>query len=139
MTPTSIEPASQAPSSGEQDPATREVTGLLGFTGTQTGSFVVRTSKQMASIMAAKMMMMEPEEMTDFGEVADAFGEIVNMISGGFKNAWVEGGNQMELAVPHVVENGNISQQSASPDSVHSGVRMQFDEAAVEIDVHFEG
>ena len=74
-----------------------EVAGLLGFTGTRSGSFVVLTSRTLATTMAAKMLMMEPEEMTHFDEVADAFGEVVNMISGSFKNAWVAAGNLMEL------------------------------------------
>ena len=86
-----------------------EVAGLLGFTGTRSGSFVVLTSRTLATTMAAKMLMMEPEEMTDFDEVADAFGEVVNMISGSFKNAWVAAGNLMELSVPNVVENGRIT------------------------------
>ena len=34
------------------------------------------------------------------GEAADGFGELVNMLSGNFKNAWVADGNQMAGQVP---------------------------------------
>lgn len=115
-----------------------EVAGLLGFTGTRSGSFVVQTSRTLATTMAAKMLMMEPEEMTDFDEVADAFGEVVNMISGSFKNAWVAAGNHMELSVPNVVEDGRITLGSQSVDQLRSGVRLRIDDHVVDIGVHFE-
>ena len=96
MTPSSVEPRAEDSSVFNDD-----VVGLLGFTGTRSGTFVVRTTDQLASTMAAKMLMMEPGEIEGFEEVADAFGEIVNMLSGSFKNEWVANGNQMDLSVPH--------------------------------------
>ena len=96
------------------------------------------TSAAMAKLMAAKMLMMEPEEISDQEEVADAFGEIVNMLGGNFKNAWVETGNQMELCVPNVVFNGRVRVNSDAANCLRSCVRVQLDDEVVDIGVHFE-
>ena len=132
MTPTSVEAVPEETSS-----FSAEVIGMLGFTGTRAGTFVVRSSEQLARAMAAKMLMMEPEELGDFAEVADAFGEIVNMLTGNFKNAWVALGNQMELSVPNVIHNGSVSVNSDSHE-LRACVRVQLDEQFVDIGVHFE-
>ena len=133
MTPSSVEPRAED-SAVFHD----EVIGLLGFTGTRSGTFVVRTTGQLARTMAAKMLMMEPEEIAGFEEVADAFGEIVNMLSGSFKNEWVANGNQMDLSVPHVVREGNVNINSDNSSGVRSGIRVLIDDTHVDIGVHFE-
>ena len=46
--------------------------------------------------------MVQVEELTDNAEIADGFGEVANMIAGNFKNAWVEDGKTMDLAIPSV-------------------------------------
>ncbi|MBL8752584.1 MAG: chemotaxis protein CheX [Planctomycetes bacterium] len=114
------------------------VIGLLGFTGTRSGTFVVRTHEQLARTIAAKMLMMEPSELGSFGEAVDAFGEVVNMLAGNFKNAWVAEGNQMDLSVPNVIHNGEVSVQSAGDGCLRSRVRVQLDGGALDIGVHFE-
>lgn len=133
MTPSSVEPRAEDSSVFKDD-----VVGLLGFTGTRSGTFVVRTTDQLACTMAAKMLMMEPGEIEGFEEVADAFGEIVNMLSGSFKNEWVANGNQMDLSVPHVVRGGNVKMNSDNGNSVRSGIRVLIDGTHVDIGVHFE-
>lgn len=133
MTPTSMEPVAH-----EHSHINDPVIGLLGFTGTKSGTFVVRTSEALARQMAANMLMMTPEELTDFAEVEDAFGEVVNMMSGGFKNEWVASGNQMELSCPNVIHNGSVTINSEDAASVRSGVRATIDGDVVDIGVHFE-
>jgi CheY-specific phosphatase CheX len=134
LTPSSMEPLTEHTSTFSD-----QVIGLLGFTGTESGTFVVRTSEQMASIMAAKMLMMEPEELSGFDEVADAFGEIVNMLSGSFKNDWVANGNQMELSVPNVIQHGKVNINRENIPGVRSGIRLQLDDQFVDIGIHFQG
>ncbi|MFN3243454.1 MAG: chemotaxis protein CheX [Planctomycetota bacterium] len=133
MTPSSVEPLAEDTSIFHD-----QVVGLLGFTGTRSGTFVVRTSDDLARTMAAKMLMMEPGDLDDFEEVADAFGEIVNMLSGSFKNEWVANGNQMDLSVPHVVRHGNVNINSDAVSGVRSGIRVQIEDMHVDIGVHFE-
>ncbi|MFT7534170.1 MAG: chemotaxis protein CheX [Hyphomicrobiaceae bacterium] len=134
LTPKSIEPIPEKSSTFDD-----EVIGLLGFTGTKSGTFAIRTSESLASLMAAKMMMMETSEISGFDEVADAFGEIVNMLSGSFKNDWVATGNQMELSVPHVIRKGSVNISSDNATGFRSGIRVQLDEHFVDIGVHFKG
>jgi len=133
MTPSSVEPRAE-----ETSTFFDEVIGLLGFTGTRSGTFVLRTNEKLARTMAAKMLMMEPEDLESFDEVADAFGEIVNMLSGSFKNEWVANGNQMDLSVPHVIREGSVNINSDNVSGVRSGIRVQIDDTYVDIGVHFE-
>ncbi|MCB9877685.1 MAG: chemotaxis protein CheX [Planctomycetes bacterium] len=132
MTPTSVEAVPEETSS-----FSAEVIGMLGFTGTRAGTFVVRSTEQLARMMAARMLMMEPEELGDFAEVSDAFGEIVNMLTGNFKNSWVALGNQMELSVPNVIHHGSVSVNSDSRE-LRACVRVQVEGHSVDIGVHFE-
>ncbi len=79
-----------------------EVIATLGFTGTSSGLVAISADTASTKQICANMLFMEPEELTDNAEVADGFGEVVNMIAGNFKNAWVDDGNAMELAIPSV-------------------------------------
>lgn len=133
LTPTSVEVQPL-----EKTAFSDEVIGLLSFTGTKSGTIFVRTSKELANLMAAKMLMMETDELGGFEEVADAFGEIVNMLGGNFKNEWVAGGNQMELSVPHVVQSGNMPINTSVLSGLRSCVRVDIDGKHVDIDVHFQ-
>lgn len=133
LTPTAIDATAEEPSTFDD-----EVIGLLGFTGTRSGTFVVRTKEDMAKTIAAKMLMMEPSELGSFQEAADGFGELVNMLAGNFKNAWVAGGNQMELSVPNVIHNGEVSLKSNTAGALRSRVRVALDCGQIDIGVHFE-
>lgn len=115
-----------------------EVIGLLGFTGTRSGTFVVRAPEILARTVAAKMLMMDPLEMTSFQDASDAFGEVVNMLGGNFKNAWVAGGNQMELSMPNVIHKGTVRVQSDADGSLRSRIRVTLAEGLLDIGVHFQ-
>jgi CheY-specific phosphatase CheX len=114
------------------------VIGLMGFTGTRSGTFVVRTSEPLARTIAAKMLMLEPADLPSFAEAADAFGEVVNMLGGNFKNAWVASGNQMDLSVPTVIHNGSVNVRSQAAGCLRSCIHVQVDGGALDIGVHFE-
>ena len=131
LTPTSVDALEDRSATFED-----EVIGLLSFTGSSSGSFVVRTTETLATKMAAQMLMTEPEELAEFDEVADAFGEIVNMLSGSFKNEWVAEGNQMDLSIPTVIREGSVNINSDS--GVRSGVCVRIDDQQVDVGIHFE-
>ncbi len=133
LSPTTIDAAPE-----EQSTFQAEVIGLLGFTGTRSGTFVVRTDERMAKTIAAKMLMMEPSELGSFQEAADGFGELVNMLAGNFKNAWVASGNQMELSVPNVIHNGAVSLKSNDTGALRSRVKVELELGTLDIGVHFE-
>ena len=117
---------------------TSEVVGLLGFTGTRSGNFVVRSSEKLARTIAAKMLMMDPSELSSFSEAADGFGELVNMLSGNFKNAWVANGNQMDLSCPNVIHNGEVRVNSEHEGSLRSCVRVVVEGETLDVGIHFE-
>jgi CheY-specific phosphatase CheX len=113
-----------------------EVVGLLGFTGTRSGTVAVRTTAQLAKTIAAKMLMVEPEEMGSIEEACDGFGELVNMLSGNFKNAWVALGNQMDLSVPNVVLDGNVRLNHHI--ELRTCVRIHVGDAQLDVGVYLE-
>jgi CheY-specific phosphatase CheX len=122
----------------ERSQFTDEVVGLLGFTGTRSGTFCVRATEQLAKVIAAKMLMMEPAEMASFAEAADGFGELVNMIGGNFKNTWVGLGNRMDLSVPNVIYKGQVRVDTDREGAVRTCVRVDLPDGALLIGVHFE-
>jgi CheY-specific phosphatase CheX len=115
-----------------------EVVGLLGFTGTRSGTFVVRASEHLARTIAAKMLMQDPAELEDFADAADGFGELVNMLGGTFKNAWVANGSRMDLSVPNVIYLGEVRINSDRDGCLRSCVRAVIEGHALDIGVHFE-
>jgi chemotaxis protein CheX len=133
MPPTSIDAAEETESSFDD-----EVIGLLGFTGTRSGTFVVRTDEALARAIASRMLMVDPADMADFADTRDAFGEVVNMVAGNFKNVWVAGGSCMDLSVPNVIHRGVVSVQSAADGCLRSRVRVTLAAGRLDIGVHFE-
>lgn len=105
-----------------------EVVGLLGFTGSHCGTFVIRSSDHLARSIVARMLMLPMAELTDFAEAADGFGEIVNMISGNFKNAWVARGHRMDLSVPNVIHKGTVRVDAHHQHTIRTCVRLSFPE-----------
>jgi len=98
-----------------------EVVGVLGFTGTCIGTFTISCKRDTAQKLCAAMLMMEPEELTDESEIADGFGELVNMVGGNFKNEWVSAGKAMDLAIPSVNFHAAVA-IPREPDRSHEGV-----------------
>jgi CheY-specific phosphatase CheX len=134
LTPDWIEPA---PASGLRPNAFgSEVIGILGFTGTRSGTVIVCCSEKLCRTIAAKMLMMEPEEITDVGEAADGFGELVNMITGNFKNTWVALGNEMNLSVPTVTQHGEVSVSGRGCES-SCGIRLSIAGEPIDITILF--
>lgn len=68
----------------------------------------------------------------------DGFGELVNMLSGNFKNAWVANGNQMDLSVPNVIHNGEVRVNSKHEGSLRSCVRVTVEGQVLDVGIHFE-
>lgn len=134
----SLTPSSAEVRTVDYDAFSDEIIGMLSFTGTKSGTLFVRTSSELATLMAAKMLMIEPSDLESFADTADAFGEIVNMLAGNFKNEWVADGKQMELSIPHVVRSGNMHFKSASITGLRSCVRLDIDGQHVDIVVHLK-
>lgn|SRR5690606_13086683 len=133
LTPDRIEVVDEAGPTFEAD-----VIGTLGFTGTRAGTVIVRANEALAKTIAAKMLMMEPDELGGLSEACDGFGELVNMISGNFKNAWVANGNQMDLSVPNVILNGGVRLKTSLDPAMRTGLRISVAGEHLDVGIHFE-
>jgi chemotaxis protein CheX len=78
-----------------------DVTSMVGLAGQLCGVLSVRCSIQAATIVASKMLGMEPESVGE--ELADALGEVGNMVAGNFKNKITGLGDGCMLSVPTVI------------------------------------
>ena len=90
-----------------------EVVVTLGFTGSNGGLILAAAGSKLARKIAANMLGIEVEELEDPVEMADAMGEVVNMVAGNVKNQLVEDGWSLELSVP-VVNSGKAMEVKLS-------------------------
>lgn len=78
-----------------------DVTGIIGLTGDAEGSLAVSFSESCALKIVENMVGERYEELTD--EVADAVGELTNMISGDARSQLQKMGMDVTAALPTVV------------------------------------
>jgi len=86
------------------DPAIQEtlnVTSMVGLAGKLCGVLSVCCSRESAAIMASKMLEVDLEKVGD--QLADALGEVANMVVGNFKNKISGLGDSCMLSVPSVI------------------------------------
>lgn len=79
-----------------------DISGVMQLAGTATGSVVISMSAQLACLVVGKMLGETPaNELTQ--DVADATGEIINMISGQAKASLVKTKYHFNVSIPKVV------------------------------------
>lgn len=97
------------------------------FTGTLQGFFSVLCSCEGVEKMTRAMLMMEPDDQLDETEVCDAYGEITNILVGGFKSRVAEHFPEMKISIPSVVRGQKITPGAGSRTE------------RVDLDVHVDG
>jgi chemotaxis protein CheX len=105
-------------------PGSLDIAAMVGLAGQLCGILTVRASKESAARMAFKMLGAETEK--DGREVADAFGEICNMVAGNFKNKVSGLGDGCMLSVPTVITGTDYSVRSLA-GSPPLELRLQFE------------
>ena len=111
---------------GSEDPL--DVTSMVGLAGQLQGVLSVRCNKASALIMASKMLGVEPDKVGD--ALADALGEIGNMVAGNFKNKISGLGDGCMLSVPTVVMGNDYDVHSvANSDTVE--LRLLFEKKPI--------
>jgi len=90
--------ASCEPETG--DPA---ILATITFTGDLEGCFGISCDGRVAQAVAASMLCLEPGEPLGENEVADALGEIANMIMGGIKTRIQQETAGIEISIPCIV------------------------------------
>lgn len=101
-----------------------DISSMIGFAGELCGVLTIRSSRESAARMALRMLGDEP--VRDSREIADAFGEICNMVAGNFKNKVPGLGDGCMLSVPTVIVGSNYSVHSLA-NSPPLQVRLQFE------------
>ncbi|HEY7097236.1 MAG TPA: chemotaxis protein CheX [Terriglobales bacterium] len=109
------------------DPAIQEplnVTSMVGLAGKLCGLLSVCCSRESAAIMASKMLEGDPEKVGD--QLADALGEVANMVVGNFKNKISGLGDSCMLSVPSVIIGDDYDVHSLA-DSETIELRLLFE------------
>jgi chemotaxis protein CheX len=89
-----------------------DVTSMVGLAGKLSGVFTVRCGQKAAVLMASKMLGVTLETLSP--EVADALGEVCNMVAGNFKNKIAGLAEGCMLSPPTVITGGDYTLQSMS-------------------------
>jgi len=90
------------------------ITAVVGFGGLLSGACVFRSSGAAALIIASKLVGMDFAEVDD--TVKDAFGEICNMLAGGWKSKVPELASNCGLSVPAVITGSNYRIHVQAPE-----------------------
>jgi len=119
----------------DQD-ATLDITAMVGLAGQVCGLLSLRCDQKSAVLMASKMLGLEPDKVGP--EMADAIGEVCNMIAGNFKNKIAGMGDGCMLSVPTVITGTDYNLYSQT-DSPGVEVRLQFESKPIVISLQIRG
>lgn len=78
------------------------VLGTIGFDGNAEGEVFLSLSNDGARNVAAKELGLSPEELTNVGDVNDAIGELLNIVTGNLKSNLCDAGLDCKLRPPQV-------------------------------------
>ena len=76
--------------------------GMIGFSGKALGRVYLRMSEDSARHVAAGILGLDATELTEQGEVTDAIGELLNIMTGNFKSNLCDAGLDCRLQTPEV-------------------------------------
>jgi len=82
----------------------KTLVGAITFSGAIQGAVMVKCCDGAAEKIAKNMLMMEPDDAIETSEIHDAFGEVVNLVIGGFKSMIADGVGNIDISVPMVIE-----------------------------------
>ena len=103
---------------------TPEVTAMVGLAGMLCGVLSVSCDNKAAALMTSKMLGVELDKVG--AEMADALGEICNMVAGNFKNKIAGLGDGCMLSPPTVIT-GNDYRMYGSSDAPTLELRLLFE------------
>lgn len=92
----------KSPVEGEALRPASNVVGIVGFTGTYSGLVVFYTTLEAAREITARLVGMDDPSASSRDEVADAIGEVTNMIAGSFRTRMAGDGDAWAITVPTV-------------------------------------
>lgn len=134
-----VEPIEVTKGAPSQSTIANEIIASIGFTGTVQGIFVLSSTRDVARSIYTGMMGLEESDDSDDGEVADAFGEFLNMVVGNFKNAVVESGKAMDLAIPQVSFGARVSFYTRPVGTIGSVLLLRLPQGNLRIETRIDG
>ena len=117
-----------APATGDE--SSQNVTAMVGLAGQLCGVLSVRCSGQAAALMTSKMLGVALDKVGP--EVADALGEVCNMVAGNFKNKITGLAEGCMLSPPTVITGSDYTLRSHA-DSTALEVRLLFESLLIVI------
>src|SRR6202142_4411669 len=112
------------------DESTLDVTAMVGLAGQLCGVLSVRCSGKAAAVMTSKMLGVTLDKVGS--EVADALGEVCNMVAGNFKNKIAGLAEGCMLSPPTVITGSDYTLRSQA-DSPALEVRLLLEELLIVI------
>jgi chemotaxis protein CheX len=109
----------------------RDIAGTVAFSGSWTGYVSMVTSQRGARHITAALLEMAPTQVDD--QVHDAFGEVVNMVTGSFRTRMVKPGDAWAITMPVVATGHDLAIEP--PGDVSHVVRSYLMDTEV-VDIH---
>jgi chemotaxis protein CheX len=114
------------------------VTGSVGFAGeTVTGAVYLHLSAEFAKKVAATMLGISPEEISDENEVNDVVGEATNMVTGGLKSWLCDAGADCAMSTPAIIR-GNSFAIEPMPDVEREWLVFDCDHNLIVVEIHIK-
>ena len=115
--------------------AAMNITGMVGLAGQLCGVLSIACDEKSAALMASKMLGIELDKVGP--EVADALGEVCNMVAGNFKNKIPGLGDGCLLSPPSVITGNDYSIHSmAQTPALEVGFLFENMPIIVSVQVH---
>jgi flagellar motor switch protein FliN len=88
----------------------------VNFAGHVIGLINIQVTSELARLMMANMLEIEPEEIDDDGELKDMLAEIANIVGGNLKSALNDAGHPCVISTPSLTYGADFSIKSLSMD-----------------------
>lgn len=123
---------SGVPIEGEALRPRSNVVGTVGFAGSRSGLVAFYSTLDTANSIAGSMLGIDPAQVD--GEMADAIGEITNMIAGSFRTKMAKEGDVWAISIPTVTVGSDFyTKYVTDVRRVLCPFRMQDEEIFVEL------
>ncbi len=114
------------------------VTGAVGFAGDDvTGAVYLHLSADFAKKVAATMLGITPEKISDENEINDVVGEATNMVTGGLKSWLCDAGAACAMSTPAIIR-GTAFAIEPMPDVEREWLVFNCDQNLIAVEIHIK-
>lgn len=107
--------------------------GTITFTGEVQGCLAISCGVDCARDIARNMLGMDPDDEISEGDVADAIGEVTNMVMGAVKARLGGSAGELNVSIPNVVKGQSLESKSGEDSRRQSALAMLADGGVLEI------